>query len=51
MEFTYNSVVHQTTGKAPFTIGYTKAPRQAVDLIKFPWGHGASVVEKNMVEQ
>ena len=45
-EFAYNSVVHQTTGKAPFLIVYTKAPRQALDLIKLLRGHGASVAVK-----
>ena len=37
--------------KALFAIVYTKAPRQATDLIKLPGGHGASVVAKNMAEQ
>ena len=50
-EFAYNSIVHQTTGKAPFAIVYTKAPRQALDLTKLPRGHGASVAVKNMAEQ
>ena len=51
MEFAYNSVVHQTTGKTPFAIAYTKAPRQAVNLIKLPGGQGTSIVTKNMTEQ
>ena len=50
-EFSYNSVVHRTTRKAPFSIVYTKAPRQALDLIKLLGGHGASVAAKNMAEQ
>ena len=50
-EFAHNSVVHRITGKAPFVIVYTKAPRQALDLIKLPEGHGASVAAKNMAEQ
>ena len=50
-DFAYNSAVHRTMGKAPFTIVYTKAPRQAVDLIKLPGGHGASIAAKSMVEQ
>ena len=38
-------------GKAPFAIVYTKAPRQAVDLIKLLEGHGISVATKKMAEQ
>ena len=49
-EFAHNSFVHQTTGKAPFTIVYTKAPRQALDLIKLPGEYGANVAVKNMAE-
>ena len=49
-EFAYNSAVHQTMGKASFAIVYTKAPRQALDLIKLPGGHGASVAAKNMAK-
>ena len=49
-EFTYNSSVHHTTEKAPFAIVYTQVPRQAVDLIKLPGGHGVSAVVKNMAE-
>ena len=51
VKFAYNSAVHHTTRKAPFAIVYTKTPRQAVDLIKLPGGHGASVAVKNMAEQ
>ena len=49
-EFAYNSSVHRTMGKAPFEIVYTKTPKQAVDLIKLPGGHGVSVAVKNMAE-
>ena len=51
LEFTYNSPVHRTIGKAPFSIVYTKTPRQAVDLIKLLGGHGVSVAAKNIAEQ
>ena len=50
-EFTYNSAVHWTVEKVLIAIVYTKAPRQAVDLIKLPGGHGASIAVKNMAEQ
>ena len=50
-EFMHNSAVHWTIGKAPFGIMYTKALRQALDLIKLLGGHGASVATKNIVEQ
>ena len=50
-ESAHNSVVHLTTGKAPFSIIYTKESRQALDLIKLPVGHGANNVVKNMAEQ
>ena len=50
-KFAFNSVVHHTTRKAPFSIIYTKAPRQALDMIKFPVGQSASNVAKNMAEQ
>ena len=48
-EFAYNNSIYRTTGKAPFAIVYTKTPRQVVDLVKLPGGHGVSVVA-NMVE-
>ena len=44
----HNSVVHCTIGK---TLVYTKAPRQALDLIKLPIGHGASSAAKHMAKQ
>ena len=49
-EFAHNSSVHRTMGKAPFAIVYTKVPRQAVDLVKLPGGHGISVVPNNMAK-
>ena len=48
-EFAYNSSVHRTVGKAPFAIVYTSMPRQAIDLVKLPGGHGVSAA-KNMAE-
>ena len=47
-ESTHNNVVHHTTGKI---LLYTKAPWQALNLIKLPIGHGASSAVKHMVEQ
>ncbi|PKU87410.1 hypothetical protein MA16_Dca008506 [Dendrobium catenatum] len=35
-EFAYNSMPNRSTGKAPFTIVYTKAPNTAVDIIVIP---------------
>ena len=49
-EFAYNNLTHRTTGKAPFAIVYTKIPRQTVDLVKLPGGHGISVEAKNMAQ-
>ena len=49
-KFVHNSVVHRITGKALFAIVYTKAPRQALDLIKLPREYGANVAVKNMAE-
>ena len=50
-EFVHNTVILRTTEKAQFAVVYTKAPRQALDLIKLPRGYGASVAAKNMAEQ
>ena len=51
VEFAYNSVVHRTTGKSPFSVVYTKAPQQALDLLKLPVGHSASSATKHMAKQ
>ncbi|CAL9025025.1 unnamed protein product [Prunus brigantina] len=51
MEFTYNSVVHSSTGKSPFTIVYTSVPRHVVDLVKLPRAQKTSVAVENMVDQ
>ncbi|CAL8168587.1 unnamed protein product [Prunus armeniaca] len=51
MEFAYNSVVHSSTRKSPFTIVYTSVPRHVVDLGKLPRAQKTSVAIENMVEQ
>ncbi|KAK8926504.1 hypothetical protein KSP39_PZI018227 [Platanthera zijinensis] len=35
-EFAYNNAVHRSTGRTPFSIVYTKAPRHALDLARLP---------------
>ena len=49
-EFAYNSVVHRTTVKSPFSVVYTKRYQHALDLIKLPKGHDVNILTKNMAE-
>ncbi|GKB73559.1 putative nucleotidyltransferase, ribonuclease H [Tanacetum coccineum] len=50
VEFAYNSVVHRTTGKSPFSIVYTNVPKHALDLLELPKGRGSNIAARNMVE-
>ena len=50
-EFAYNSAVHRTTGRSPFSIVYTKVPRHALDLVKLPKMQEHSIPAKHMAKQ
>ena len=49
-KFAYNSSVHRTIGRSPFSIVYTKTAHHVLDLIKLPKGAEFSMAVKNMVE-
>ena len=51
VEFAYNSAVHSSTGRSPFSIVYTKVPQHTLDLIKLPKGDCANITAKHMVKQ
>ncbi|KAM2196635.1 hypothetical protein ACFX1Q_000135 [Malus domestica] len=51
VEFAYNSRVHTTTGKSPFSIVYTSIPRHVVDLIRLPRGPRVSIAAEHMAER
>ncbi|PKI41752.1 hypothetical protein CRG98_037852 [Punica granatum] len=50
-EFAYNSAVHSTTGRSPFSIVYQKVPRHAIDLIKPPKTYKGNVAAESMAKE
>ena len=50
-EFAYNSSIHRTIGKSPFSVVYTKALSHALDLAQLSKGMEFNVATKHMAEQ
>lgn len=50
-EFAYNSIVHSTIGKSPFSIVYTKCPQHALHLVRLPEGSDVSEAALDMADR
>lgn len=50
VEFAFNSVVHSSTGKSPFSVVYQRTPRHTVDLVKLPQMPGNSAAAAKLAK-